>query len=53
MQRTRVGIIGTGITALSIGYYLPIVNPDVEIVYFDKASKVGGRVATRRSRENQ
>lgn len=53
MSLSRVAIVGTGITALSIGHYLPLVNPLVEITFFDKAQKPGGRVATRRSRNNQ
>jgi hypothetical protein len=27
MSLSKVAIIGTGITALSIGHYLPLVNP--------------------------
>ena len=50
MSRSKVAIIGTGMTALSIGYHLPLVNPSVDITFFDKGTKPGGRVATRRSR---
>ena len=46
----KIAIIGTGITALSIGYHLPAVLPKVEITYIDKARKVGGRLVTRRTR---
>ena len=53
MSLSKVAIIGTGMTALSIGYHLPLHNPLVEITFFDKGQKPGGRVATRRSRQNQ
>jgi renalase len=49
----KVAIIGTGITALSIGYHLPRLLPSVEITYFDKGRKAGGRLATRRTRTSQ
>ncbi len=46
----KVAIIGTGVTALSIGYHLPGIISKLQITYIDKARKVGGRMATRRKR---
>lgn len=53
MSLTKVAIIGTGMTALSLGYHLPLINPSIEITFIDKGSKAGGRVATRRSRQDK
>ena len=48
----RIAIIGTGITGISIGYYLKKIHPTVFITYFDKSRRVGGRMTTRTSRSH-
>jgi predicted NAD/FAD-dependent oxidoreductase len=53
LNKSKIAIIGTGMTALSIGYHLPSLYPSIEITYFDKGLKPGGRLATRRTRKNK
>lgn len=44
----RIAIVGAGVTGLSVAYQHPST---ANITFFDKARKVGGRVASRTSRD--
>lgn len=42
----RIAIVGAGIGGSSAAYFLRALQPDVEIVVFEKNPEVGGRMAT-------
>jgi len=47
MSRRRVAVVGGGITGLAAAYELRAQAPDAEIVVFEAADRLGGKIATR------
>ncbi|MBI5273883.1 MAG: protoporphyrinogen oxidase [Chlamydiales bacterium] len=42
----RIGIIGAGITGLSIAWYLQKIYPNAQVILFEKTNRAGGMIAT-------
>jgi predicted NAD/FAD-dependent oxidoreductase len=48
----KVAIVGAGVSGLSLAYFLLTQNSKTQITVFEKASSLGGRMATRRIGHN-
>jgi oxygen-dependent protoporphyrinogen oxidase len=47
-MKTRIAVIGAGITGLSSALRLHVVNPDLEVHIFERDSQPGGKLRTER-----
>ena len=43
----KIAVIGTGLSALSLAYHLP----SLDITFFEKSWRPGGRISTRRHQD--
>ena len=45
----KIAVIGTGLSALSLAYHLP----SLDIIFFEKSWRPGGRISTRKNDQHQ